>query len=66
MAQHHSSHGFKNIIFVATGKPQYNESEGIKDFVLCNRDFCYCWGLFTIESITEGRKIKSLIAGILL
>jgi hypothetical protein len=46
------------------GKPQYNESEGTKDFVLYSWDVVIAWAFYFRN--TERLEIKSFIAGILL
>jgi len=48
-----------------TGKPQLNESEGTKYFVLYRRGFVIK-GFFTIRITTEGLQFKFFIARILL
>jgi hypothetical protein len=48
-----------------TEKPQYNKSEGTKDFVLYSRGFVIT-GDFYYEINYRGLKIKFFIAGILL
>jgi hypothetical protein len=48
-----------------TGKPRFNKSEGTKYFVLYSRD-SVIYGLFSIESTTEGLEIIFFITGILL
>jgi hypothetical protein len=50
---------------VHTGKPQYNKSKWIKDFVLYSREFVIA-GLFAMELTTEELEIQFFIAGILL